>query len=293
MERFRAASLKIIAAVFLTACLAAPAYTSGGHEVKPPPREKSAQNHSAPVVAPTPRPPPALAPDPHAATAGPPSPIPPAPAKPVVVVVPPGGHGDTGEGVSPEDVLKRLMEGNRRFALDAPVGPDRSQNHRLEIAEGQKPFAIIVTCSDSRLPPELIFDQGFGDVFVVRSAGNVVDDVALGSIEYALDHLGVKLIVVLGHTRCGAVKATLEGGELTGHLPAIAALIVPAVEKARAKSGDLMPNAVRANVKMVAQKIVNAAPGLAEKVEDGEIGVIGGVYDLESGKVELTYKPLM
>ena len=206
-------------------------------------------------------------------------------------VNPTPAHGATGPAsLTPEEALKRLLEGNKRMVSGLLQGPDRSQARRLEVAGGQKPFAVVVTCSDSRVPPELLFDQGYGDIFVVRTAGNVVDDVALGSIEYAIEHLGAKLVVVLGHSKCGAVKAVVDGGALPGHLPAIAGMIQPAVEKSRGKPGELMANAVRMNVKMVAQRIIQATPEMTEKVEDCEIRVVGGYYDLETGKVQITFQ---
>lgn len=215
-----------------------------------------------------------------------PSPVREAPA---VVAV----HAEAAEGVSAEEALKLLLEGNERVVKGKTRGPNRTPQRRGELATGQRPFAVVVTCSDSRVPPELLFDQGYGDLFVVRTAGNVVDDVALGSIEYAVEHLGARLIVVLGHTKCGAVKATAEGGELPGHLPAIAEAIRPAVDAARTKPGDLVSNAVRANVKRVVQQIMESGPGFVEKLEDCVLRIAGGVYDLDTGKVQLTYQPVI
>ena len=121
-------------------------------------------------------------------------------------------------GITGEQALQKLMEGNARYASGNTSHPDQSMERRYELVAGQHPFAVIVGCSDSRIAPELIFDQGLGDIFVIRAAGQVLDDVAIGSIEYAVEHLGVPLVVVLGHDSCGAVTATLEGGEVAGHL---------------------------------------------------------------------------
>lgn len=205
----------------------------------------------------------------------------------------PAPHAEEPEGMPPEEALKILMEGNERVVMGKVKSPNRSAQRRGELMQGQRPIVVIITCSDSRVPPELLFDVGYGDVFVIRTAGNVVDDVALGSIEYALDHLAVRLVVVLGHTRCGAVTAAVEGGELPGHLPAVVGLIDPAVEEAKAKPGELLPNAIKMNVRTVTRKIMHAVPGFIERAEESEIGIVGGVYDLETGKVKLTYRPML
>jgi len=144
----------------------------------------------------------------------------------------------------------------------------------------------VLGCSDSRIPVELVFDQGVGDIFVVRNAGNIADDVALGSIEYAAAHLHVPLIVVMGHGSCGAVTATAKGGELEGHLPAIATLIRPAVDKVKTQQGDLVSNAARANAVMGAEKLKASQPVLSELVRSGKLTVVAAFYDIKSGKVE-------
>jgi carbonic anhydrase len=133
----------------------------------------------------------------------------------------------------------------------------------------------------------MIFDQGLGDLFVVRLAGNIVDNVALGSIEYAVEHLGSKLIIVLGHGKCGAVTAATQGADAPGHVGAIVKAIQPAVKKARKLPGDLVDNAIRANAALVVDKIKSSKPILAEMAEKGEIEVIGAYYNIETGAVEL------
>jgi carbonic anhydrase len=198
----------------------------------------------------------------------------------------------------PEEALKKLLAGNKRYVTEKVSGPNRSSKRRAELAKGQHPFAVIVSCSDSRVPPELLFDQGVGDLFVVRTAGNVVDDIAIGSIEYAVEHLGTRLIVVLGHERCGAVDATVKGGEAPGKIKNVVEAIKPAVEKARAKGPgdhgcDLLCSAVKTNVKMVAEKLRSGSPILAEFIEDGMLKTVGAYYDLDSGSVSLTYKPYL
>ena len=154
-----------------------------------------------------------------------------------------------------EGALKRLIDGNNRYVSSKMAHPNQTENRRKEVIKGQKPFAVIVGCSDSRIPPEIIFDQGIGDLFVIRVAGNIVDDVALGSVEYAVDHLGTKLVIVLGHGNCGAVTATVQGGEAHGHIGSIVRTIAPAVEKARAQTGELIDNAIKINVDLDVDEI--------------------------------------
>lgn len=184
-----------------------------------------------------------------------------------------------------KDQVQRLTDGNKRYVEGRSLSIDRDAARRGEVAKGQKPFAIVVTCSDSRVPPEVLFDQGLGQLFVIRSAGNVVDDIGLGSIEYAAEHLGAKLVVVLGHERCGAVDATVKGGELPGHIGAIAAKIKPAVAIGKAFPGDQVDNCVRANVVNVMSTLRDSKPILHEMVEKGELAVIGARYDLDDGSV--------
>ena len=154
---------------------------------------------------------------------------------------------------------------------------------RAETAKTQAPFAIIVGCADSRTSPELVFDQNLGDLFVVRTAGNLVDDHGLGSIEYAVDHLGTRLIVVLGHSRCGAVKAALESPTAPGHVNSLVRDIQPAVAAAKAEKGDPLANTVKANARLMAEKIGKEAE-LGE--HKSEVRIVTGYYDLDTGAVE-------
>lgn len=205
-----------------------------------------------------------------------------------------GGHGGHVAGLDADEALKQLLGGNKRFVSGHSRGPNRTSARRAELAKAQHPIAVIVSCSDSRVPPELLFDQGFGDVFVVRTAGNIVDSIALGSIEYAVDHLGTKLVVVLGHERCGAVTAALQGGEAPGNIKSVVDTIKPAVEKGKSRHtghGELLDTCIRSNVKQVAEKIRTTAPILSEKVEDGMLKVVGAYYDLDTGQVDMTYMP--
>ena len=190
------------------------------------------------------------------------------------------------KSVSAAEAWERLVLGNKRYVSGKMAHPRENKKRRAEIAKMQKPFVIILSCSDSRVPPEILFDQGLGDVFVIRTAGNVVDSIALGSIEYAVEHLGVKLIVVLGHERCGAVSATVKGGEVPGHIASIVQKIKPAVKAAKKQKGDLVENAVRENVKRIVKELKASEPILSEFVEEHGLKVIGARYDLDSGKIE-------
>jgi carbonic anhydrase len=196
-------------------------------------------------------------------------------------------HDDAAEAVSPADALGNLMRGNERFS----GGKSQAQATLLAKKDanttGQKPFAIIVCCSDSRVPPEAVFDQSIGDLFVVRTAGHVVDDVALGSIEYAVDHLGCSFILVLGHERCGAVSAVCAGGKAHGHIEALLKEIQPAYDFVKNKSGDPVENTLRANVTWVVTKLSTSSPILSPRVKTGKLKVQGARYDLDTGKVEL------
>jgi carbonic anhydrase len=182
------------------------------------------------------------------------------------------------------DPWQRLVDGNLRFVSGQVTHPNQSMARVDETAKAQHPFAIVVSCSDSRVPPEVLFDQGIGDLFVVRTAGEVVTEVELGSIEYAVEHLGAPYLVVLGHKRCGAVEATLKGGDLPPDIEAIAAQIRPAVEAARFLPGDPLDNAVRENASLVLGKI-KATPLLATAMKEGKLNVKAAYYDLDTGKV--------
>jgi carbonic anhydrase len=183
--------------------------------------------------------------------------------------------------------LETLIEGNNRFVAMKPSHPNQDKDRRDEVKGGQKPFAIIVGCSDSRIPPEILFDQGIGDLFVIRLAGNIVDDAALGSIEYAVDHLGTRLVVVLGHEKCGAVTAAAGGGEAHGHISSIVDLIQLAVVRAKDLSGNLVDNAIRENARLVAGIISSSGPILDKMVQEGKIAVVPAYYSIDTGTVEL------
>jgi carbonic anhydrase len=185
-----------------------------------------------------------------------------------------------------ELAIQKLIEGNKRFASSQPNHPNSDLGRISEVAKGQDPFAVVVSCSDSRVPPEIIFDQGLGDLFVIRTAGEVIDDIALASIEYAVEHLDVNLIVVLGHQKCGAVDAAVKGGELPPHLDKLVNTIKPAVEKAKEREGDLLDNSVHENIRRVVSELSLSKPILEEFVHEHKLTVVGAYYDLEKGTVE-------
>ena len=198
-------------------------------------------------------------------------------------------HHAAPAGPTPDAVLKELQAGNARFVGGKPKHPDASRARRAELAKGQHPKAAVLGCADSRVPPELVFDEGLGDLFVVRVAGNVADPVDVGSIEYAVEHLGVGLVVVLGHHSCGAVKATADaGGKAEGNIGAIVSEIAPAVEQAKASPGKegLVDDAVHVNARRTAGALVERSPVLKKAVEEKKVKIVAAVYDLKTGQVE-------
>jgi carbonic anhydrase len=190
------------------------------------------------------------------------------------------------EDAAVADPLQRLMDGNKRFVAGACTHPDQTSERRTEIAKGQHPFAVVLTCADSRVSPELLFDQGLGDLFVLRVAGNTVDDQIIGSIEYAVEHLHAPLIIVLGHRKCGAVQAAVKGGEVPGHIRSLVEFLQPSVEASKDMPGDAVDNAVKKNVERVAGILQRVEPILGEAAKDGKLKVVGACYDLDTGAVE-------
>jgi len=197
-------------------------------------------------------------------------------------------------GMAPIDALSALRAGNERFIAGKGEHSHQDLERRAEVAKGQKPFAIVLTCADSRLSPEIIFDQGLGDLFVLRVAGNLAEPATMASIEYAAEHLGSRLLVVMGHERCGAVKAAVDTFKAPpakehsgGHESLLSVLIdeiMPSVKQVKAQPGDLLDNAIDQNVRNTAQKIAATEP-LKHMVESGKLTVIGSVYDLDTGTV--------
>jgi carbonic anhydrase len=192
-----------------------------------------------------------------------------------------------------DQALARLMAGNDRFANDSPLNHGQDTHRRAATAEGQTPFAVILGCSDSRVPPEVIFDQGLGDLFTVRVAGNTIADASVvGTIEYGAEHLGAVLVLVLGHESCGAVKATIDfvqsGEEAHGHIQALVDPIVPAVDAVRDRPEDeIFDAAVQRNVRDQVDALTASEPILAHLVSEGSLKVGGAIYRLESGRVDV------
>ena len=195
-----------------------------------------------------------------------------------------------------DDPLTLLKKGNQRFVLNTPLNAHKDAERLQELVQGQNPRAVIVSCSDSRIPPEIVFDQGLGDLFVIRTAGNVMGDYELGSVEYAADHLHTNLIVVLGHSSCGAVNAMLEHnhGDHTHPIPGHIAAIVKAIEEgaevkgvlANREADALDMRAVEANVIDGVKQLRNCAPILNELYQSGKIQIVGAIYHIESGEVK-------
>ncbi|MEB3339506.1 carbonic anhydrase [Okeania sp.] len=188
--------------------------------------------------------------------------------------------------MSPDEILEVLMAGNQRFVQNKLTNPNVSMARVTEVADGQNPFVTILSCADSRVPVEILFDRGFGDLFVVREAGNIATPEEIGSIEYGTFVLGSKVLMVLGHENCGAVQAAMAEKPLPGQIGSIVAAIKPAVEAAKNQPGNPVENAVKANV--VAQmKIINSSPLISQLVKENKLKVVGGYYDLDEGKVSL------
>ncbi len=191
-------------------------------------------------------------------------------------------------GITADQAMKNLLEGNDRFVSGNVVHPDQSiAERRAELVSAQHPFAVVVTCSDSRVPPEIVFDQGLGDIFVVRTAGEVMDNVTLGTVEYAVDHLNVPLVMVLGHDGCGAVEAAVSGGEAPGHIADLVEAIKPAVETAKGMKGDLLNNSIDVNTQNIVDELRSSQPILAPAVKGGTLKIVGARYRLDSGAVKI------
>jgi len=189
------------------------------------------------------------------------------------------------EKISPDSVLAELKSGNEHHMSHRYQHPHESAERQRELVQGQNPHAEILSCADSRVPPEIVFDQGLGDLFVVRVAGNVATDTELGSLEYGAEHLHIPLLVVLGHERCGAVTAAIEGGAAEGHIATLINLLKPAVDKTHGLPGDPVANAVRTNVELVVKQLRSSTPILSELVTHGKLRIVGGVYSLQTGAV--------
>lgn len=190
--------------------------------------------------------------------------------------------------MTPDQALEKLMAGNKRFVNQKTIAPNQDTARLMEVAKGQKPFATIICCSDSRVPPEIVFDQGLGDLFIVRDAGQVATPEEIGSIEFGTLVLGAKVILVLGHENCSAVKAAMAGNEVPGQIGAVLAEIKPGIVDFKGQQEDhvAVKKAVEANVLLQLSK-VKKSPVISELIESGSLKIVGGYYDLDEGTVTL------
>lgn len=210
-----------------------------------------------------------------------------APAAAPAPSTPHAAHGEAAQGLDGKQALALLLEGNRRFVADLMSKQHKDTARRIEVAKGQHPLAIVLCCADSRVPPEQVFDVGLGDIFVVRVAGNVLDDVVLGSVEYAASHLHAPLVVVLGHERCGAVSASISGDPAPAHVLAIVDRIQANLAGSAPGPGDALDQAVCLNARTVARQLAAAQPLLGNLVSTGALTVVAARYDLDDGTVAL------
>ncbi|MBI4964388.1 MAG: carbonic anhydrase [Desulfomonile tiedjei] len=208
-----------------------------------------------------------------------------------IAAVSPLWAASEGPVMSPDQALEMLKKGNTRYVAANPEHPNQGFDRReLTASKGQNPFAAVLSCSDSRVPIEILFDCGVGDIFVIRVAGNVANVDEVASIEYSVDHLNTPLLVVLGHTHCGAVQAVAQNAEVHGNLPKLVKSIVPAVEKARQRNPKATPeallnDAIRANVWQAIEDLFKISPVTAKRVKDGKLKVIGAIYSIDTGAI--------
>jgi carbonic anhydrase len=188
--------------------------------------------------------------------------------------------------LSPDEALQKLIEGNQRFVRHQLQHPDQTEARVHEVAQAQHPFATVLSCADSRVPAEIVFDQGIGDIFDVRIAGNIVTPESIGSLEYAVALLGTPVLMVLGHERCGAVTAAVQNEPLPGKIGTFVEAIRPAVERVKQQPGDAVDNAVTANVQYQIE-LLQQSSLITERSKSGQLKIVGGRYDLDTGTVQL------
>lgn len=196
-------------------------------------------------------------------------------------------HHSKADIMNPDQALKKLVAGNKRYAVSRQLHPNQSHQRRTELSDAQKPFAVILGCADSRVPPEVIFDCGLGDIFVLRIAGHVMNDMVLGSIEYAANHLHTPLIMVLGHSKCGSVQAAVSAVGVSGHIVCLTEALQPALDEAYKRGGDLVDGAARANAKITADQLKCSEPILCKLVGERKLKIVSAFYCLDSGVVEI------
>lgn len=204
-----------------------------------------------------------------------------------------GGYAFASSGepsMPPDDAIRILKEGNARYVAGQSTHTNQGQDRRTETVKGEHPIATIIGCSDSRAPLEVLFDQGVGDIFVIRVAGNLAGPDELGTVEYGVGHLGTPVLLVLGHTSCGAVKAAVQNAKVHGHISTLINQIKPAVAKAKAgtptaQGDELLNKSIKSNVWLTMENILRKSEEVSEKVKKGRLLLLGGIYDLNTGAV--------
>ena len=192
-----------------------------------------------------------------------------------------------------KESLTKLIEGNKRFAQGKSIHPNRSEELRSTLLDGQNPYAVVISCSDSRVPVEIIFDVGLGDIFVIRTAGHVLSNETMGSLEYAVKELGVKFVMIMGHDNCGAVKSAMtaykagEYDELSPNLKALLNHIYPVFEKMKISGKTSLDDAISLNIKYQVEDLLKKDAYLAKKAEENKIMIVGAKYSLDTGLVEM------
>lgn len=190
------------------------------------------------------------------------------------------------EDMTPEQTLQELMKGNQRFVNGKRTSPHQDRARLAEVAKTQKPFAAILSCADSRVPSEIIFDQGFGDLFICRIAGNVATPEEIGSLEFGTLVLGAKVVMVMGHERCGAVDATIKGAQVPGQIATLLDAIKPALKLSSTQTGDELEKGIKANVLFQMEQL-KASPVISSLIQEGKLTLVGGYYDLDTGAVTM------
>lgn len=193
--------------------------------------------------------------------------------------------------LNPEEAVKKLKDGNQRYVAGKATHPNQTQSRRKETVGGQHPFASVLACSDAREPVEIIFDQGIGDIFVIRVAGNVVETIEIGSIEYGVAHLNTPVVLVLGHTHCGAVAAAVKDAQVQGSIVPLVEMIIPAVYTAKEKDpklvGDkLMARATEENIWQSIENLISRSSIIREAIKKGKLQVLGAIYNIEDGTID-------
>ncbi len=188
--------------------------------------------------------------------------------------------------MTPDEALQKLMEGNKRFVEQKWQHPNQNTARLTEVSEGQEPFAAILCCADSRVPPEIVFDQGLGDLFVVRDAGNIATPEETGSLEFGTAVLGAKILMVIGHSACGAVQAAIKGGAVPGQIGSILAAIQPALANVTGEGDKRLENAIKANVMLQMQRL-QTSEVVQQLLKEGKLKVVGAYYDLDTGVISL------